>query len=119
MELVEVGLGEAPEHRMSGGGQRQSGDPSVVIVECAFDESGSFRSIDELDRAVVLDEEMFRHVGDGRRFVARMPADRQQQLMLAWREPGLRRLLIAPSQELPEAVAECEQIAVVAVGEGA
>ncbi len=81
-----------------------------------MDEPCLRRPIDELDRAVVAQEQRLCDFPDRRR-LALMPADGEEQLVLLRRQAGEAGLLVAPVEEAAERSAEGKELAVVGIFE--
>ena len=79
----------------------------VVVVTSSFEQSGGDGPIDELDDAVMAQEQVIGDVTDrGWRAVA---ADREQELVLRTGETGRLGLFVAPVLEAAQTVAERQQ----------
>jgi uncharacterized protein YjiS (DUF1127 family) len=74
------------------------------------------KSVDEANRAVVRNLKLLGKFSDGRRVSARKSFDREECLILAWRQSRGGRCNLAEMQELPEAVAESRQRFVLTLG---
>ena len=116
VELFEMALAQLAETAVPEGGEAQVDNSLVAPVGMAPDEAGGFRPVDQLDRAVVPEQEGLGDLPDGRTFPARVPPDREQQLVLRRREADGYRLCLAPAQEAAQAGPELEQTCVVLVG---
>lgn len=94
-------------------GESDVDDPVVGRVEGALDEPGPFGPVDQLDRRVVAQEEV---AGDvAHRGIAVVAPDGEEQLVLCGRDPSRLGLPFAPAQEVPEPVAEAEELGVLGV----
>jgi hypothetical protein len=89
----------------------------VVGVDGSPDDAGRLGAIDQLDRAVVPQQQILGHLADRRASAVVVPGDRQQELMLGGREPEGSRAIVAPAQETPELGSEGQEAAVVLVKE--
>lgn len=102
-----MGLGQGVQPAFA---HRRQGDPHHAVVPAvgeAADEPGLHGAIDQLDGAVVAEQEVGRDVADARcRSVA---SDRQEELVLGRREPDLMSLVLAPVKEPAQAVAELQE----------
>jgi hypothetical protein len=116
VELFEVALTELAETPTPEGGEGQVDDSLVAPVRMAPDQPGSFRAVDELDRAVVPEQEGVGHLPDGRAVPPWVPPHGEQQLVLCRGEADGDRLRLAPVQEAAEAGPELEQTCVVGIG---
>jgi hypothetical protein len=116
LELLEVALTQLAEAATAEGGEGQADDPLVAPVGMAPDQSGSFRPVDELDRAVVPEQEDVGDLPDGRAGATGVPPDGEQQLVLCGREADCHRLCLAPVQEAAQAGPELEKTRVVRIG---
>lgn len=98
-ELLDVEGGERLESLRTHSGEREADDPVIVVVPDADHETGLDGAVDETDRAVVAEQEVVRHLADGRPSRVTVAADREQQLVLGRCEAGRLRLLLAPALE--------------------
>jgi len=78
---------------------------------------GGHRPIDQPHRAVMAEQEMIRHLTDGRIPPARVAPDGQEELVLGRGEAHRGRLFLAPSQKPAETGAKLEESAVLGVRE--
>ena len=115
-EFVEVLGGEPREPLGAFARERESDDAVVIGVGAPRDQSCRLGSINELDRAVVAQQKLVRDIPDRGAVGAAVPADREQQLVLGGRQPGVLGLLLAPVQEASQTGAQLEQVGVVRVG---
>ena len=115
VELFEVPLTQLAEPATAEGREGQADDPLVVAIGLAPDQSGRFRPVDELDRAVVPEQEDVGDLPDGRAVAARTPPDGEQELVLRRREADFHGLGLAPVQESAEAGPELEETCVVVI----
>jgi hypothetical protein len=106
---------EPVEKATAGGREGEADHAAVVRVDEALHEAGDLGPIDQLDGAVVAQEEVVGDVADGGRVGPGMAADGEQQLVLLGGEPDGGRLLTTPVQELAQCRAEGEQPLVIAV----
>jgi chloride channel protein, CIC family len=95
--------------------QAQSDDTLVAPVRPAADQPGGFGTVDELDGAVVPEQQCFGNVTDGRSAPPLLTPDREQELMLCRCEANRHGLFFAPVQEAAEASAERKEALVVGV----
>jgi hypothetical protein len=93
----------------------QAHDAVVVGVGHTLEQSCRLGPVDELDGAVVAQQEMLGDVTD-RGWLA-VAANCQEQLVLRSCQSDRARLIIAPMQETAETVAEREQAGEVTVAE--
>jgi hypothetical protein len=110
-----VGGRQRREPALTLAGQRQADDPLILGVGEALDEAEALGAIDELDHAVVAQEEVVGDVADRRR--SAMTSNRQEQLVLRPREADGLRLVLAPVEEPAEPVAEGQEALEVVIGE--
>ena len=97
---------------------RREHEPDLALVgaiRAALDEPRGHGPVDELDRAVVAQQEVVRHVPHRRTVGVTVTAHGQEELVLRGGQPGGPRLLLAPPQEPPQAGPELEQPGVVGV----
>ncbi|HEY2271675.1 MAG TPA: CBS domain-containing protein [Jatrophihabitantaceae bacterium] len=80
-------------------GQSQPDDPVVGLVAGARDQPGALAPVDEFDGRVVADQEVLGDLTDRRVVRARMPADREQELVLARGDALCLGLFRAPTFE--------------------
>ena len=94
-------------------GQRQFDPPIVADGAHTLDETGGLEPLDELDRAVDLDEEALGEQRDAHRCSAVMRADSEHRLILGGRDPrGLGRF-VAEREETAHVEPEVGQAAIV------
>jgi hypothetical protein len=106
---------ECGQLALAGGREGEADDAVVLTIGDAAHESGLAGAVDELDDAVVAQQEMVGDLADRRR--ATVPADGEKQLVLGGRQSRALRLSLAPAKELAETVAELEQPLELGVGE--
>ena len=87
-----------------------------LAVGSTPDQAGGFGPVDELDGAVVPEQEDVGDVADRRPARSRLTADGEQQLVLRRGETDRRGLFLAPVQEAAQAGPELEETLVVSVG---
>lgn len=108
--------GQSIEHTPAGRGQLQAHDSAIINVVGSLHEAGVLGSIDELDEAVMLQQQRRSDVTDGRgRTPARVAADGEHQLVLLRGDPFRGCLLIAPVEKTPQGGAEPKQVAILLV----
>lgn len=104
-ERLEFAPPEGREHQPHGA--------SVPLVASANDQTGRHGPIDELDGAVVPQEQMVRHRRDRRAEGVPVPADREEQLVLGRGQSLRTGSLGAPAQEPAKAVPEPQELLVL------
>lgn len=109
--------GELLQDTSAGRCERQAHDPAVVSIDRTHHVPAALGPIDELDHAVVLQQQVVGQFGHRRRGIAVVPADGQQQLMLLRSESGSVGLLVAPVQEAPHRRAKPQQVTVLLIVE--
>ena len=87
-ELFEVQGRESLETLRAVGGEMQSNHPMILVVSGAGDQTGGVSPVDEPNRAVMEQQQIVRHLSDGRTTGITMPPDGQEQLVLSGREAG-------------------------------
>jgi hypothetical protein len=97
-------------------GEVQPHDAVIAAIQPPAHESGVLRSIDEPDRAVVLQQQRVGYLADRRAPRIRVATDREQELVLRRGQSRGNRLLLAPLQEPPKPGAELEEALKVSVG---
>lgn len=97
------------------GGEVEAHDAVVVGVGYTLEQPRRLGTVDELDGAVVAQQEVLGDVTDRGWFA--VASHGQEQLVLGPREPDRARLIIAPVQEAAETVAEREQAGEIAIAE--
>jgi hypothetical protein len=102
---------EASKSLVAGGAERDPDHPVVLRVDLARDETCDLGALDQLDGAVVLEEQGLRDVVDGRAGRAVMPPHHEQELVLGRGDAGRARPGLAPVQEAPELRAQLEELA--------
>lgn len=98
------------ERSQLGVAQRRDAEPHDAVIFCIDepgDEPGALSPVDELDGAVVAEEQVVSDVTD-RGWRAVPPYDKQQ-LVLRTGDARCLRLLLTPAKEAPQAVPEREQ----------
>ena len=114
-QLVDVEGRELAEARLTLGAEGEAHDSVIVRVDRTRDESGPLGAANQLDDAVVAQQEMVGDVSDRRRSV--VTPDGQQQLMLGRCEADGPGLPLRPPFEATQGVAEGEQLPEVRVGQ--
>jgi hypothetical protein len=118
LQLLAVLLRELFQHGFSFGRDLDQHSSAVLAVVVTLHESARHGPIDELDGAVVLDQQPLGEVADGWRAVsAAEAAQHEQQLMLLWFEAERVRSAFAKGEEAPELEAEASEGSVVEWGE--
>src|SRR5947209_5484995 len=108
-ELLEMGGGDGFDAPGALGRQGETDQAVVGVVALALHQAEGGGPLDQPDGAVVTDEEVAGHVGDGGPLRPRMTADGDEQLVLGGAQPHLGGLLLAPGQEAPQCDAERQQ----------
>ena len=107
-QLGEMGCREFGEAALTLRSEAHPNDPVVVGIGGAPHQPGALGTIDELDCAVMLEQQVCGDVPDRR--IAAVPADRQQQLVLGGRQAGGPGLFLRPPHEPAQPVPESQQI---------
>ena len=107
-ELLEVGGGESIEHPTALRGELEPHETSVATVAVPAHQAGPLGPVDELDRAVVAEQEMLGDVTDRRIVGPGVTPHRQQELVLLARQAGGGGLVLTPAQEAPQAGSELQ-----------
>jgi CBS domain-containing protein len=116
-QLGQVRLGQLGDEPVSGLGELHPDHPRVLDVGAAPDEPGHRGAVDQLDRAVVAQQQVVGEVADGRRGVTGMPFDGDQQLMLDVGQADRLGLFLAPVLEPAQVHPEREEVLeVLAIG---
>lgn len=108
--LGQGGLGQLGHQPVAFGGQFDPDDASVVGVRATPHEAGRLRAVHQPDDAVTLQQEVLGQLADGRRPVAGMALDRDQQLMLDVREADRAGPVFAPALEPAKGDTKREQV---------
>jgi hypothetical protein len=116
VELLEVSPAQLVQAPAAQWRQAESHDALIATIGSTADEPGSFGPVDELDRAVMPEQQALGNVSNGRPLPILVTAYRKQELVLCRREPDGRGLLFAPMEKAAEAGAELEEALVVSVG---
>ena len=95
-------------------GQLDADDALVGLVLYPFDKQSGLCAVDQLDHAVMAQEEVIGNLPDRRR-LRPMAADREEQLVLGGRQPNLSGLVLTPSLEATQTITEGEQSGEVVV----
>lgn len=96
-------------------GEMQPHQAMILAISATDDQTGLVRSIDESDHAVMPEQEIVRHLADGRSARICVAAYGQEELMLGGGEPSGAGLLLTPPGEVPQASAEGEQVRIVRI----
>ncbi len=97
-------------------GEREPHDPSVRRVTAANDQPCFGSAVDELRCAVLAEEQRLRDIADGWWTRARVTTDRQQQLVLRWREARAVCLFLTPVLEPAEPDPQLQEPLVIGIG---
>ena len=114
-ELLEVEVGQCIQVLATVRRQLQAYDAVVPRVAHPLDQPSRVGPIHESHRAVVAEEEVVRHLPDGRTAPVGVATDGEQQLVLGRREAGGLRLLVAPAKEASQAGAQCQKVLIIGV----
>ena len=106
-QLSELGL--------TFGGQLEADDPLIGLVRDPSDQTSSDGAVDELDHAVMTQEEVLSDLPDGRSTI--VAAYREEQLVLRRGQADAPCLVLTPVKEATQAVTEGEQTGEVLVGQ--
>lgn len=117
LELVEVGGGQAVQAFLAIGGEPDAGKAPVVVVAPSLHQLGRLGAVNQLDGAVMTQQQIAGEIPDGRALRSWVALDRQQQLVLGRCQADLARLGLAPVQEPAQAGPECQQVLVVVLGQ--
>jgi hypothetical protein len=82
VQLDQVGRGQVVQDLLASAGEPDPDEPAVAGVGRSPHQAGGLRAVDQLDRAVVPQQQVAREIPDGRRLGAGMALDRDQELML-------------------------------------
>ena len=116
-ELLEMERRKPFEPVLGLDGESQTHHAMIVGVTDAVHEAGGVGTVDEPDRAVVLEEQVVGDVTDGGSAVARVAFHRQQKLVLRRRQPGRLRLVFGPCEETAKAAAQLEETPELCIGD--
>lgn len=111
-----MGAGEGFEAVDAARRELQTYDALVVVVVDPFDEVGSDSAVDELDDAVMAQQQVLGDVADRRR-TRRVPANGKQQLVLRWGQTDALGLFLAPPLKSAQPVTEAQHPGEVVVGQ--
>lgn len=117
VQFLEVSDGQSFEHPATLPREYNAHDATIVGVAAAFYEPGVFGPVDQLDGAVMSQQQCIADAPDGGAVDVLAAADHQQQLMLSRRETGFLGLFLAPMQEAPQPEPEGEEALEVPIGE--
>ncbi len=117
LQFVQVRGGQPVQPAGAVRGEPDPGDPAVAVVAPPLDQPGRFGPVDQLDRAVRPEQQVFGQVADGGRVGAGMALDGQQQLVLRRGEADLPGPRLRPAQEAAQPGAEGEQVLVILAGQ--
>lgn len=116
VQLYQVCRSELGEDPITLGGQPDPDQPRVAAVGDPAHEASGLRPVDELDRAVVPQQQIVGEVADGRRLATRVALDGDQKLVLYVRQAGRPGLVLAPPLEPAQAVTKRQQVLEVLAG---
>jgi hypothetical protein len=116
VQLDQVSRSQVVEDSLAPAGQPDPDEPAVAGVGGSLHQASRLRAIDQLDRAVMPQQQVAREVSDRRRLGAGMALDRDQELMLDMSQPGLASLILAPPLEPAQAAAERQQVLEILTG---
>src|SRR6266496_35327 len=108
-QLLQVQGGETGQALGPVGAEAKPHGPRISGVLVALHQTGRHSAVDQLDRAVMADQQVASHVPDGRSGTVRMSADREQELVLRWSNASRRGLVGTPTQEPAQPGAKVEQ----------
>jgi len=111
-----MSTGQLIEHFGTVRGETYVNLSAVLCTWFANDQSLEPKPVDQANRAVVRNLQLLGEFSDGGRVSTRKSFDREECLILAWRQSGRGRCNLAEMQELPEAVAESRQRFVLTLG---
>jgi len=114
-ELLEMCVGQCDELLLAAGRQAQAHEPVVVAIGDTFDEPGAFGAVDQLDDAVMPEQEMCGDLADGWRIT--VAADGEEQLVLRAGDADPVGLVLAPAEEPAQPVAKRQEALEVRVGQ--
>ena len=97
------------------GGELEADDSLIALIADPLDQAGPHGTVDELDDAVMTQEEVLCDIPDGR--CTGVASHREEQLVLCRGQADAPRLGLAPVQEATKAVAELEETGEVLVGQ--
>jgi hypothetical protein len=96
----------------------QSDDPVVVGISGAAEEPGRFGPVDEPNCAVVTQEQVVRHLTNGRAAGVTVTANGQEELVLSRGKAGGMSLLLAPALKVPQPGPQSEQLGISRIRQG-
>jgi hypothetical protein len=111
-----VSGGQRLQLGFSGCGEAEADDPLILRIAGPLHQAGAHGPIDQLDGAVVAQQQVLGDIADRRR--ATVSPDGEEELMLRSGDPDRLRLLLAPPQEAAEPVTKAQEALEVALGEG-
>lgn len=110
VQFGQVRLGQLGYQPISLPGQLHGDHARVGGIGPAAHEAGRLHPVHELHHAVMAEQQVAGELADGRRDLARMTLDRDQQLVLDMRQAYRAGLVFAPSLKAAQADAEGEEV---------
>lgn len=116
MQFGQVRPGQLSYQPVSLLGELHADHARVGRVGPAAHEAGRLRPVHELHHAVMAKQQVAGEIADGRRDLARMTLDRDQQLVLDMGQAHRASLVFAPSLKAAQADAKGEKVLEVLAG---
>jgi len=117
-EFSQMSLGQLAQNGVSPGCGTHPHDPPVGRVGSPADDPRADRPVDELDHAVVAQEQVFREIAHRWAPPVRVAAYREEELVLGTGQPRRLGLLLTPPLEATQAGPEAEEPGIVLIGDG-
>jgi hypothetical protein len=109
-ELLEVHLHQVLEFVRARRRQNDPDDAAVAGVGGPVDETGRLRTRDQFAGTVMPKDEVFGHLADGRPVGTGVTPDREQKLVMRWRDADGFDLKLAPAQKPAQAGPQLEEM---------
>lgn len=107
--------GELAETAPAAIGERDAHDAVVVAILTPANQASGLGPVDELDDAVMAQEQLGGEIAHGRMTGLGVAAYREEELVLSGRDPGLDGSFLGPTEVAAEAGAEGEKALIVLV----
>jgi hypothetical protein len=117
VQLDQVRRSQFGQDTLAPGGEPDPDEPRIArVIDPAY-QARDCRAVNELNGAVMAEQQVASQVTDRGRQLAWMSLDRDQELVLHVREPGQLGLVLAPPLEPAQAGAERQQMLEVLTGQ--
>lgn len=108
LELLEVKGRQCLEPLRAQLGEAEAYEPMIGIVSFTHDKPGTIGPIDQFDNAVMAEQEVIGNFAHCRPTGIGVPANSEEELMLAWCQSRRLCLALAPAFKSSEARSQCQ-----------